>query len=191
MKNYKISEIFYSIQGEGSQAGTPSIFIRFFGCNLDCSFCDEPLHKTFKSNYSYTELLNEISKYPSKHITISGGEPSLYNLNPLITKLKKLGYFISIETNGYRLDNIKEANLVVCSPKNGIIYNNLISEYKIIVKEGDSISRYLTMKCPIYIQPMADKEILNMKNTEYCINLVKRYPKLKLSLQTHKYIGVQ
>lgn len=188
MLNYKISEIFYSIQGEGGQVGTPTIFIRFFGCNLDCSFCDEPLHKEFKNNYSEQDLVNALSKYPSKHITISGGEPSLYNLNDLITSLKDLGYYISVETNGFNLSNVAQADYIVCSPKQGIINDNRITEYKIVVGNATDISEYLKVDIPVFIQPKADKDIININNTKYCVDLVKKYPKFRLSLQTHKYI---
>ena len=88
----KISEIFYSVQGEGTHVGKPTIFIRVFDCNLDCNFCDEPLHKTVNNEMSEEEVISEIQPFASKHVVITGGEPSLYNLNSFIQKLQSLSY---------------------------------------------------------------------------------------------------
>ena len=67
----RINEIFYSLQGEGHYAGTPAVFIRFSGCNLRCSFCDT-VHNEF-TEMSEEDIMNEVSKYPSSHIVITGG----------------------------------------------------------------------------------------------------------------------
>ena len=110
--NLSISEIFISIQGEGKHIGTPSIFIRTSGCNLRCQWdqtlCDTPYtswypeHKSVKIIDVLKKVKRIKSKYPfTNHIVITGGEPLLQkNITILIDELAKLGFFLSLETNG-------------------------------------------------------------------------------------------
>lgn len=106
----KISEIFYSLQGEGINTGKPVVFLRTSHCNLACSWCDTKYTWDW-DNYDYTvevkemsveDLIDSISRYQSKHLVITGGEPMIQQrqLLPLIKEVKELGYFIEIETNG-------------------------------------------------------------------------------------------
>lgn len=102
----QISEIFYSIQGEGTQIGVPAIFIRLSGCHLRCSWCDSKFTWDRKSGTSMSTegIIKEIQKYPCRHIVITGGEPLLQQ-SELIRLLKKLKtkkdtYFIEVETSG-------------------------------------------------------------------------------------------
>lgn len=95
----KVNEIFYSIQGEGQLVGLPTIFIRFTGCNLRCTYCDTTYAYTTGKEMSISDILSKIKKYPSKRICLTGGEPLLQK--DLLTLIKKLkNYSISIETNG-------------------------------------------------------------------------------------------
>ncbi len=194
MKKYKICEIFSSIQGEGSASGTPTIFIRFFGCNLACSFCDEPLHKIKYIEMSLVEIQEVLQKFKCKHITITGGEPSLYDLNDLIITLKELGYCINVETNGFKLHNIIEADYIVCSPKEDFIYSNIVNEYKFVINRFSPLNKILEgldKGIQIYIQPENDMNTINGVNLKYCLGLLEEYPNLKLSVQLHKLIGVK
>lgn len=106
----KISEIFYSLQGEGINTGKPVVFLRTSHCNLACSWCDTKYTWDW-DNYDYTvevkeisveALINSISQYQSKHLVITGGEPMIQQrqLLSLVKEVKELGYFIEIETNG-------------------------------------------------------------------------------------------
>lgn len=192
---FKITEIFYSIQQEGVHCGKPAIFIRFFGCNLTCSFCDEPLHRTYQQNFTQTQLFEEIKKYPSQNIILTGGEPSLYSLNNLIKELQKKGYYICVETNGYKPENIKEANWITLSPKTLDNFENFYDEIKFIVNENTNTQKILECakheKKPIYIQPESNLKDVNYKNINFCIKLVKQNPHLRLSIQTHKLIYIK
>ena len=107
---YKISEIFASIDGEGITAGYPAVFVRFFGCNLRCSYCDS-LYAVEKENpdskpwkdMSTEAIIKEIKKYRINHVTLTGGEPliqkDVYDLIRAILNIND-DIIINIETNG-------------------------------------------------------------------------------------------
>lgn len=101
MKKYWISEIFVSLQGEGEVIGTPSNFIRFAGCHLRCIWCDTKYawHKYEGKLMSLDEIL-ELLNNRINFTTITGGEPLLNDLFPLVEELKSLGHKILIETSG-------------------------------------------------------------------------------------------
>lgn len=99
----RINEIFYSIQGEGIQIGIPTVFIRAQGCNLDCSWCDTVYAKDFKNGkeMKISEIIKKVKKYPTRYVCVTGGESLLQkNVKFLINRLLKLGYNVSLETNG-------------------------------------------------------------------------------------------
>ena len=100
-KKIKINEIFYSLQGEGSDAGLPTIFIRFTGCNLRCNYCDTR-YAFYEGKYMTTdEIMESVKKWSCKRVCITGGEPLLQkNVYALIDELLREGYEVSIETNG-------------------------------------------------------------------------------------------
>jgi 7-carboxy-7-deazaguanine synthase len=103
MKNIKIivNEIFYSIQGEGVDAGLPTIFIRLTGCNLRCSYCDTKYAYYEGMEWAAEDILKKIKEWKCKRICITGGEPLLQeNVYDLIDLLLKEKYEVSIETNG-------------------------------------------------------------------------------------------
>ena len=115
----KIHNIFRSIQGEGVDIGTPSIFIRFVGCSLRCKWCDTQYASRDKSKYKEMTPFDVIAKigsfYETKSITLTGGEPfiqDIKDLDKLIYELKGRGYFINIETNGVALPKLKYAKFI-------------------------------------------------------------------------------
>ncbi|MDI6604886.1 MAG: radical SAM protein [Thermoanaerobacteraceae bacterium] len=96
---YKINEIFLSIQGESISQGYPTVFVRFTGCNLRCSYCDTKYAYYDGTIYNKDDIIKEINKYSYKRVCITGGEPLLqHNIQDIIDMLK--GYEMSIETNG-------------------------------------------------------------------------------------------
>ena len=102
----KISEIFYSIEGEGIEIGRPEIFIRLAGCNLRCTWCDTPYALENGKEMSIKEILQEVCRYPCKSVSITGGEPLLQKkeLFELTQRLKELNYWIQINANGTIFD---------------------------------------------------------------------------------------
>lgn len=99
----KISEVFFSVQGEGLSSGKASIFVRTFGCNLNCAFCDTLYAKGTGTSkeMSVSEVIKQIKSYPCKSVCLTGGEPLLQreSLN-LIIRLLNEKYEIDVETNG-------------------------------------------------------------------------------------------
>jgi 7-carboxy-7-deazaguanine synthase len=99
----KISEIFYSIQGEGMLTGVPSVFVRTSGCNLRCVWCDTPYTSWAPEGNKMTveEILAAVRSHPGKHAVVTGGEPMIApRIVELTQGLKKLGMHITIETAG-------------------------------------------------------------------------------------------
>ena len=112
--NFVVNEIFNSIDGEGTRAGSLATFIRLAGCNIRCSYCDTSysLKATDGKIMMIDEIISEVSKYNCKHITLTGGEPLIHNnCILLVKKLIDSGYIVNIETNGtldiseYLIDN--------------------------------------------------------------------------------------
>jgi organic radical activating enzyme len=116
----RISEIFYSIQGEGTNIGTPAIFIRLAGCHLRCVWCDSKFTWDMKSGkeMNTAAIIKVIKKYPCKHLVITGGEPLIQQsgIKELLKKLPE--YYVEIETSGTIASLINEfINQYNCSPK--------------------------------------------------------------------------
>ena len=97
----KITEIFYSLQGETRTVGLPTIFIRLTGCPLRCQYCDTAYAFTGGTNYSVDEIIQNIEKYSTKYVTETGGEPLAQSeCIILLKKLCDLDYVVSLETSG-------------------------------------------------------------------------------------------
>lgn len=179
----KVNEIFYSIQGEGYFSGTPAVFVRFSGCNLKCPFCDTE-HQGGKI-LSDEEIVAEIDRHPALHVVLTGGEPCLQITYDLVDKIKATGRRVQIETNGTLVPPIN-VDWVTCSPKadsKTIIVNP--NELK-VVYTGQDMSQYNGYTAGVYyLQPCS------CQNTEEVINYIKKHPKWKLSLQTHKILNVR
>lgn len=134
-----VSEIFYSVQGEGVHAGTPSVFVRTYRCNLTCTWCDTKYtwleQERGKPGVDYTEMsvasvLEAISGLRCKHVVLTGGEPLLHQkaLEPLMSGLKRSGYFIEMETNGTIAPSPEALRLVDSFNVSPKISNSLVPE---------------------------------------------------------------
>ena len=207
---FTIKEIFYSLQGEGAHAGRPAVFCRFAGCNLwsgrekdrssaICQFCDTDFvgsdgvgggqFKTAKS------LVKEIKSFCPQdalnpYVICTGGEPLLQLNNDLIAAFHDEGIKIAIETNG-TIPVPDGVDWVCVSPKAG---SNLV------VKEGNEIKLVYPQERNhprefqdsnfdhFFLQPKYERERSNTRKTiQYCLN----NPMWKLSMQTHKFLGLR
>lgn len=109
-----VSEIFNSIEGEGKRVGLPSTFIRLFGCNLRCSYCDS-LYSVDGQDYtemSVQDIISKVSKIGCKNVTVTGGEPLIHrDIDKLLVELAKEGFWVNVETNGTIVPSIRSANI--------------------------------------------------------------------------------
>jgi len=115
----KIAELFYSLQGEGSLVGVPSVFIRTSGCNLRCSWCDTPYTswKPEGADMPLDQILDQVRAHPARHVVVTGGEPMIApEIVPLTERLRGLGLHITIETAGTVFEPVA-CDLMSISPK--------------------------------------------------------------------------
>lgn len=198
MQHYKINEIFYSLQGEGFHTGVPSVFVRFSGCNLACSFCDTA-HAS-GTMMTAQEIADAINAYPqAPMIVLTGGEPSLFVTDEFISYLKTAtGKRIAMETNGTHAvpSNI---DWVTLSPKTGFqgadAHPCILTEcheLKVVYLNQD-LDMYSHIKAAHrFLQPcfVEDKEMCDA-NIKACVEAVLAHPEWRLSLQTHRILNIR
>jgi 7-carboxy-7-deazaguanine synthase len=117
-----ISEIFYSIQGEGELTGVPSVFIRTSGCNLRCNWCDT-MYASWSpegTEMSVDQILAEVARHPARHCVLTGGEPMIARgIRDLAQALRTAGHHLTIETAATILPEGIACDLASLSPKLG------------------------------------------------------------------------
>jgi 7-carboxy-7-deazaguanine synthase len=116
----KVSEIFYSLQGEGFLAGVSSVFVRLAGCPLRCQWCDTKYawDETAGAEYSISETVRAVQQWPCKFVVITGGEPIIKpDLPQLVNQLKAVGRHVTIETAGLAFIQNLSCDLMSISPK--------------------------------------------------------------------------
>ena len=97
----RVTEVFFSLQGEASRVGLPTVFIRLTGCPLRCGYCDSEYAFKGGTWMSPAEIVTETRKYPTRHVTVTGGEPlAQRDCTALLTRLCDAGYDVSLETSG-------------------------------------------------------------------------------------------
>jgi len=97
----RVTEIFHSIQGEGTRAGRPCVFVRFTGCDLRCNYCDTAYAFTGGRDATREEILAEVGRFPCRFVLLTGGEPLLQRELPALARdLLDLGYEVAVETHG-------------------------------------------------------------------------------------------
>lgn len=182
--HYLINEIFYSLQGEGYFTGTPSIFIRFSGCNRACDFCDTD-HSTH-TPMTIEDILSEISHFPATHVVMTGGEPLLQLDDALIEALHSAGKYVAVETNG-TLPAPAGVDWVTCSPKTPPYHIDRIDELKIVFQpdtDVENLAQTLPDAKYYFLQP------LSCSNTAEVVDYILAHPHWRLSLQTHRLISI-
>ena len=197
--SFPVMESFYSIQGEGTHSGKPSYFIRLAGCDVNCDWCDvKDSWDIDSSQYkSIDEITNEINKFSTDLVIITGGEPLMHNLTDLTSALKKLGKKIHIETSGTHPVS-GYFDWICFSPKKFKKpldeFFKMSNELKIIISKdsdfrwAEYLLRQIKNKPELILQAEWSKsEIINPKILDY----IKLNPKWRISLQTHKYLHVE
>ena len=193
-----LMEEFLTIQGEGFHTGKAAYFIRVGGCDVGCHWCDvkeswdASIHPLTETN----KIIENASKYSSKAVVVTGGEPCMYNLSYLTKELKKNNIQTFLETSGaYEISG--EWNWVCLSPKKNmkVLNENFSSanELKVIVYNKDDFrfaeenSKNVNEDCFLFLQPeWSRREEMLPLIVEY----VQQNPTWRISLQTHKYIGI-
>lgn len=100
-ESLRISEIFYSLQGETSRVGLPTVFVRLTGCPLRCTYCDTAYAFSGGESMTLQAIMDEVRRYPVKYVTVTGGEPlAQKSCLPLLRALCDAGYSVSLETSG-------------------------------------------------------------------------------------------
>ncbi len=193
-----VMEAFYTIQGEGYHQGKAAYFIRLAGCDVGCVWCDvkESWDKNLYPLKSIDEIVEEAKKYPGKLIVITGGEPTLHNLDILTQNLKKEGFETNIETSGSSPLTGKW-DWICLSPKKfkpplaEIL--PIANELKIVIFNksdfawAEKYAELVSPSCRLYLQPEWEKA---ENVTPLIIDYIKLNPQWQLSLQIHKYINV-
>lgn len=190
-----ISEIFYSLQGEGLRVGTPTIFIRLQGCKTKhtCFKQGVVCDTEFESGTAYEleQVLSWIEDHAHgcKEITWTGGEPTDQLSEEMVAWFKNKGFYQTIETSG--LNPVpKNLDFVTLSPKvaEHVIKKHFkkVNELKYVRHAGQAIPQPSVEADYYWLSPHADGSTINADNLRHCIELCKKNPKWRLSLQAHK-----
>lgn len=209
---YSVKEIFYTLQGEGAQTGRAAVFCRFAGCNLwsgreadrdlaICRFCDTDFADTngpgggkFATAILLAAAIERTwpaeSTSGKRFVVCTGGEPLLQLDKPLIHALHTLGFEIAVETNG-TLVAPPGIDWICVSPKAGTeLKQRSGSELKLVYPQpGADPGLFETLKFRnFFLQPMDGPE--RESNTQAALEYCMQHPKWRLSLQTHKMLGI-
>ncbi len=208
---YAVKEIFLTLQGEGAQAGRRAVFCRFAGCNLwtgreqdrakaICKFCDTDFvgtDGTRGGKYADAAALAETIAEcwgqgdDDRYVVLTGGEPMLQVDAALIDALHEQGFTIAVETNG-TLAVPRSIDWICVSPKAG---SELVQvsgdELKLVWPQpGSDVARLAALEFTHrLVQPLDDQKAA--ANVQHCIDLVMADPRWRLSLQTHKSLGLR
>jgi 7-carboxy-7-deazaguanine synthase len=208
--SYAVKEIFLTLQGEGAQAGRASVFCRFAGCNLwsgreqdrataICQFCDTDFvgtDGTLGGRFATADDLADTiaaqwaGKRDNRYVVLTGGEPLLQVDRALIDALHARGFAVAVETNG-TIAPPDGLDWVCVSPKAGAeLAVHRGHELKLIYPQADAApENFADLAFERFsLQPMDGPDVI--ENTARAIDYCLRHPQWRLSVQTHKYLGI-
>ncbi|MDE3116947.1 MAG: 7-carboxy-7-deazaguanine synthase [Pseudomonadota bacterium] len=209
---YSVKELYYTLQGEGAQSGRAAVFLRFAGCNLwtgreddrakaVCTFCDTDFVGTDGSGGGAFKTADELAhaveaQWPKnargrRYVVCTGGEPLLQLDTPLIDALHRLGFEVGVETNGTQ-EAPEGLDWICVSPKaEAPLKLTRGDELKLVYPQADvPPERFADLAfAHFFLQPLddANRDANTRAATEYCLS----HPQWRLSLQSHKLIGIR
>jgi len=196
-QNLPLMETFYSIQGEGFHAGKPAYFIRLGGCDVGCGWCDVK-ESWDHGDHEITNVNKIVSSVNDncKIVVVTGGEPLMWDMTTLTSKLKKNKNIVHLETSGAH-DISGEWDWVCLSPKRKKLPKSSIysvaDELKIIIynkkdlKFAEEQATKVRDECKLFIQPEWKRFD---RNKDFLLDFIKENPKWQISLQLHKFMNV-
>ncbi|PPD49048.1 MAG: 7-carboxy-7-deazaguanine synthase QueE [Methylobacter sp.] len=206
MGSLRITEIFYSLQGESNTVGLPTVFIRLTGCPLRCVYCDTAYAFTGGSKMDINAILDQVKQYPTPYVTVTGGEPLAQPACiELMSKLADQGYQVSLETSG-ALDVSKVDPRVVKvmdlkTPSSGELSKNLYQnidhlkandQVKFVIGSDEDyqwskqiLTEYtLADRCQILFSPVMGQQ----SPTELAEKILADYLPVRFQIQLHKLL---
>lgn len=194
----RVNEIFHSLQGEGYNSGTPAVFIRFSGCNLQCPFCDTQHESgTEMTEREVVEAVKHLAPRSSL-VVITGGEPALQLTASLVDALHEIGKRVAVETNG-TLPLPLNVDWITLSPKNAWLGDEAVpvltraDELKVLYDGSHDPSSFDSLAATHrFLQPMDTGDAnrnadLMQQAADYCL----QHPQWRLSLQIHKILNIR
>ena len=209
-----LDEIFVSIQGESTDAGLPCVFVRLFGCNVKCTYCDQPQKACNHKRVSIGNLIQMINRYRVPYVCITGGEPLIQDdVYPVIYELIGEGYKVSIETNGCvpiepcSYNRSYKYVMDIKCPSSGVSDKNILTnlgnlmphdEVKFVIADEEDykfakrVLRSYPTSAKILFSPMFDKKGKPMIGQQLIDWLIKdKFYYARVQIQMHKCIGVK
>jgi organic radical activating enzyme len=199
MDRLPVMEEFCTLQGEGVHSGCPAYFIRLAGCDVGCVWCDvkESWNKDEHPEVLVETLVQNVLNSGAIRVIVTGGEPTMHNLDRLTTALRERGIKTHIETSGVHpmtgvWDWITFSPKKFKAPTEEIF--QICNEMKVIVFHPSDIqwaielSKKTNENCHLLLQPEWERQDESMP---LIMSHLNQYPHWRLSLQTHKYIGVR
>jgi organic radical activating enzyme len=202
----KIIEIFASLQGEGLRQGQPTVFIRFSGCNLKCSFCDTRYAWNGGRELTPSQALQEIqkirSRYPADWACLTGGEPLLQDVSGIVEDLRKEGFKIQVETNAtlYRPLTVDWYTVSPKPPRYSYRpeYRKRAKEVKLVVTRSlsfgtvERLRKEFPARIPLLLQPESNAPWSVEKGLRYLNRAMKAgLENIRLSVQLHKLLHLR
>lgn len=202
----RITEIFYSLQGESATVGWPTIFIRLTGCPLRCSYCDTSYAFQGGEWWTLDEILKEVEQYQTSYVTVTGGEPlAQKSCLALLTRLSDAGYQVSLETSGAldiaQVDPRVSIVMDIKTPSSGEMEKNLwdnlsrlkhVDQVKLVIANREDyewtveiLARYqLEQKCTVLFSPVQDE----LEPQQLADWILEDQLPVRFQIQLHKYL---